>query len=198
MSSILDWVQQNQILSGTATVFLAALGFIAKRLLFKPADPPAVQNAGSQNAITINNTNIQGGAPPNAAAATNGRSRSNVRVLFVDDDRNFKVVRIMKQAGWPNVDIKKDIKDLDGQDVRDADVLFIDINGVGIALGFADGGLGLSLAIKKKYPEKKVVIYSAQTDGDRFHTALKRADGSLAKNADPYEFISLLEELTGI
>ena len=63
-------------------------------------------------------------------------------------------------------------------------------------MGFHDEGLGLALAIKQKYPKKKVVIYSAETQGDRFHKALREADSFLAKNADPYEFQRLVEEFT--
>jgi hypothetical protein len=115
----------------------------------------------------------------------------------VDDDTTFNVVKIIKQAGWPNVKIVKDIKDLNCVDVTESDIFFIDIQGVGRALQFADEGLGLALQIKRKYPAKKVVIYSAQTTGDRFHKALNEADGGLAKNADPYEFISMVEQLSG-
>ena len=63
-------------------------------------------------------------------------------------------------------------------------------------MGFNDEGLGLALAIKDKYPEKKVIIYSAETNGDRFHEALRKADSFLPKNADPYEFQRIVEEFT--
>ena len=187
---MLEWIQQNQVFSGVAGVLLtAALGFFVKRRSSKVSDtgttPPVPP-------ITINNTNTQG---TGATIQPDGKQRRDKRILFVDDDTKFKVVKIMRASGWTNVSIKKDIRDLGARDVIDTDVFFIDIQGVGQALGFTDGGLGLSLAIKQKYPEKKVVIYSAQTDGDRFHKALNRADGSLAKNADPYEFIALLDEL---
>ncbi|WP_339841810.1 hypothetical protein, partial [uncultured Alcanivorax sp.] len=61
---------------------------------------------------------------------------------------------------------------------------------------FFRGSLGLALAIKEKYKEKKVIIYSAETEGDRFHEALRKADSFLAKNADPYQFQRLVEEFT--
>jgi hypothetical protein len=41
-----------------------------------------------------------------------------------------------------------------------------------------------------------VIIYSAETEGDRFHEALRKADSFLAKNADPYQFQRLVEEFT--
>jgi len=85
---------------------------------------------------------------------------------------------------------------LDDRDVVEADILFIDVQGVGVSMGFSDEGLGLALAIKEKYKEKKVIIYSAETEGDRFHEALRKADSFLAKNADPYQFQRLVEEFT--
>jgi hypothetical protein len=190
---MLEWLKDNEILSGAAAVLLTGIGFLIKHFFFPSRGTSSSEQYDTQPSITINNSNAQGTVGP---AVCTSKPRRDTRILFVDDDTKFKVVKIMKAAGWPNVSIKKDIRDLDSLDVRDADVLFIDIQGVGSALSFGDEGLGLALAVKQKYPEKKVVIYSAQTAGDRFHKALKKADGSLAKNADPYEFIALLHELT--
>jgi len=54
--------------------------------------------------------------------------------------------------------------------------------------------LGLALSLKKKYPGKKLVIYSSETKGERFHEALRMADSFLPKNAEPYEFLQLVEQ----
>lgn len=82
--------------------------------------------------------------------------------------------------------------------MADADIFFVDIQGVGLKLGFRDEGLGLALALKEKYPDKKLVIYSAEPRGERFHKALKKADETLEKNADPYQFQQLVENFTGL
>jgi hypothetical protein len=37
------------------------------------------------------------------------------------------------------------------------------------------------------------VLYSAEQHGNRFHPALRQVDAVLQKNAEPYEFINLLE-----
>ena len=115
---------------------------------------------------------------------------------FIDDDMRFKVTKILIRSGWVHTKLIKDCETLDEQDIIKASILFIDVQGVGLAMGFHDEGLGLALAIKQKYPKKKVVIYSAETQGDRFHKALREADSFLAKNADPYEFQRLVEEFT--
>ena len=122
--------------------------------------------------------------------------KNETRILFIDDDARFKVAKILVNSGWLHTKLKKDCKTLDDSDIVKSELLFIDVQGVGIELGFADEGLGLALAIKKKYPNKKVIIYSAETQGNRFHEALRSADSFLPKNADPYEFQRIVEEFT--
>ena len=117
-------------------------------------------------------------------------------ILFVDDDTKFKVVSILKTAGWINTKAVKDIGNLDEQYVKDAHIIFVDVQGVGKLLQTRDEGLGLALILKRKYSSKYIIIYSAQTEGDRFHEALRKADASLAKNAEPYEFQQLVEQFS--
>lgn len=119
------------------------------------------------------------------------------KILFIDDDTKFKVVQILKRSGWIQTKIIKDVRSLDCSDITEANILFVDIQGVGKYLEFSDEGLGLAYAIKQKFPQKKVVIYSAETKGDRFHKALRYVDSFLSKNADPYEFQQIVEEMVG-
>lgn len=122
------------------------------------------------------------------------RLKKEIKVIFIDDDSKFKVVNILKNAGWINTQCIPDIQNIDDQVLLDSDIVFVDVQGVGRDLNFKDEGLGLASWIKKRYPRKKVVIYSAVTKGERFHEALRIADDSLDKNADPYEFLSLVEQ----
>ena len=115
------------------------------------------------------------------------------RILFIDD-REFDVPDILINCGWKNTRKISDVESIDSLDVREANIIFVDIAGVGRKLRFSDEGLGLISAIKKKFPHKNVVVYSAQRDGDRFHPGLSDADERLPKNADPFEFESLVEE----
>lgn len=120
--------------------------------------------------------------------------KTKSHILFVDDDPKFQVVTILKKSGWINTKRVKDIYNIDDVEVKNTNIFFVDIQGVGVALGFKDEGLGLALALKNKYPEKKVIIYSAESKGDRFHQALRKADSFLPKNAEPYEFQQLVED----
>tara|TARA_R110000822_G_scaffold60287_2_gene150155 strand:- start:11899 stop:12483 length:585 start_codon:yes stop_codon:yes gene_type:complete len=124
-----------------------------------------------------------------------GKDRANTNILFIDDNK-FKVVDILRNNGWKNTSHIKDIKDLNSADVTGVDIFFVDIQGVGKALDFKEEGLGLAEAIKSRYPNKKVVIYSAETQGDRFHHALKIVDDFLSKDAEPFEFIQIVESLS--
>ena len=116
--------------------------------------------------------------------------KSKVRILFIDDER-FNMINILKKAGWKNIEYKKDLSDLDDNAVLSANVIFVDINGVGCSL-FRNQGLGLAAAIKNK--DKRVIIYSAEPNGDRFDNALRQVDACLPKNAEPIEFMNLIEE----
>ena len=116
------------------------------------------------------------------------------RILFVDDGE-FDVPEILINSGWRSTKKLVDVDSLDTPELLDAHIVFVDIAGVGKRMRFADEGLGLISALKQRYPLKKVVVYSAQRRGDRFHEGLSDADERLAKNADPFQFESLVESL---
>ncbi|AMH42850.1 hypothetical protein AXG89_41745 (plasmid) [Burkholderia sp. PAMC 26561] len=121
------------------------------------------------------------------------------RILFIDDQTDFPVIKIIRQAGWKNVSIKKDIVNFSTPEIGAIDIFFVDIQGVGKALGFTDEGLGLAKALKSHFgKDKKVVIYSAEPRGETFHDAWGVTDGRLRKNADPYEYLQLLYQLSGL
>ena len=115
------------------------------------------------------------------------------RILFIDDLK-FDVPDILINSGWANTKIMIDVESLSCLDIKEANIIFVDISGVGRKLKFSDEGLGLISALKERYPEKKIVVYSAQSRGDRFHKGLSDADARLAKNADPYQFENIVEQ----
>lgn len=114
--------------------------------------------------------------------------KRDTKILFIDDDSEFKIVSILKRMGWEYTSIVTDITSLEQTSLIEADVVFVDIQGVGVALQLSEEGLGLALAIKRRHPNKKVIIYSSREDGARFHVALQEADYSLPKTADPIRF----------
>jgi len=117
------------------------------------------------------------------------------KILFIDD-RAFGNVDIIKNAGWKNTMRIKDAESLDQTEIREAHILFVDIQGVGRKLKFKDEGLGLIQAIKQKYPSKKVIVYSSEDQGkiEAFHPGIDAADSRLPKTADPYQYQVLIEK----
>lgn len=157
------------------------------------ANTNATNSNTNTNAVTVTVT------PPNqthqvAMAVDLGQTRDiaslkrNVSVLFIDDDKGFKTVGVLKKMGWEHTKTVTDIASLEQPALSEAHVVFVDIQGVGKAMQYVEEGLGLAQAIKRRYPEKKVIIYSAQEEGERFHQALQEADYNLPKTAEPIRF----------
>jgi ActR/RegA family two-component response regulator len=191
-----DWKNIEWIFSG---IGVSALGGII--YLFKDKFRNSNTKLTPIQSITINQNNNNGTHGDAVNRATNesthrSKIKSAVSILFIDDDTKFKVVTILKNNGWTNAKIIKDITSLEQPEVASADIFFVDIQGVGKALQFKDEGLGLVVALKKRYPEKRVVIYSAENGLNAFHAAFKMADDRISKDADPYEFISIVEQLS--
>ncbi|MEM5403791.1 hypothetical protein [Paraburkholderia unamae] len=161
---------------------------------------PSVSQNVTQN-VYVGDREPIGGSKHTTAQAAPDRElvMQNTRILFVDDQTDFPVVKIIQKAGWKNVAIKKDIANFSTAEIRAIDVFFVDIQGVGKSLEFTDEGLGLAKALKNHFGKnKKVIIYSAEPRGETFHDAWGVTDGRLRKNAEPYEYLQLLDQLTGL
>lgn len=117
------------------------------------------------------------------------------KILFIDD-KSFPVVDILKNSFWINTKRIKDAESLDQIEIKEAHILFVDIQGIGKKLKFKDEGLGLVIALKEKYPNKKVIVYSGEDQGQvqAFHKGIDIADNRLSKLADPYQFQVLVEK----
>lgn len=185
----MEWLIANRewVFSG---IGVAVIGILIN--YFKKTAPNAANQQAVHQTVSIN---MEQTPNHHNSSSTKSFSQNSIEelkktksILFIDDDKTFKIVDILKKMGWANTKLIKDINSLSDINVQAADVLFIDIQGVGKLLQEKDEGLGLALAIKRRYPAKKVVIYSAQEDGARFHEALSEADYSLPKTAEPIRF----------
>lgn len=188
-----NWDKEPTILIVISS--LEIMGFIILKSIKE--DNVLIPNYIQQPSNNINNSNtvnvIIGKEKESSNADIEDKQKSLTRLLFIDDNyTEFKIISILKKAGWVNTKAIKDVTDLDDSKLLEADIIFVDINGVGTTL-FEDQGLGLASAIKQKYPSKKIILYSAETTGDRFHKALKEVDSCLPKNAEPFQFINLIE-----
>lgn len=189
----MNWIIENKewLFSGIGVaLFGTIIGFLTHRKKAN-ASNNNTSNIKNNNTNTINNNinlNVQSeGISKNTLNVTKDKL---IQVLFVDDQK-FDIIDVLKKAGWVNTKRIKDVTNLDAVDIKNSDVIFVDVNGVGCQLFPKDQGLGLAEAIKNKYPKKYIVLYSALSH--HFHRALNVVDNVLEKNADPYEFINILE-----
>ncbi len=123
--------------------------------------------------------------------------KQKTKILFVDD-LAFNIVDNLKtKDGWKNIHRVSDVDSMTQSEILEAHIIFVDVQGVGKKLGFTDEGLGLIVALKEAYPEKKVVMYSAESKGqvNAFHKAADLVDGRLKKRPSRYEFDSTIERL---
>ncbi len=201
MEQLPKWV--TWVFSGIGVFILSAIFWALKKYVFKSdGKNTSIPNNNSQNVMQNVNVTITGNhtiAPLMNTSSTNKRKDVDIEtlkvktnILFVDDE-TFKIVKIIKYTeGWINTSWIKDVKSLTSPEVRRADIVFVDINGVGGSL-FNEQGLGLAGGIKRKYPEKRVIIYSEESEHNVFSENWKIVDDRLPKNADPIEFITKIE-----
>src|SRR3989344_1680888 len=117
----------------------------------------------------------------NSLALTDEEIKRATNILFIDDEK-FEYIDRIRDAGW-NVHQLYDINNLDDEQIKKADIIFLDYKGVGRVLSPSQQGIGLLKGLKKKYSDKPVIFYSAHAAfslGDEF----KIADDWLPKNAD--------------
>lgn len=143
--------------------------------------PPSLGSQGTNDMEKVKNVDVD-----------IQKVKGSTHILFIDD-QIFPVYKTLKSSGWTHTTLIKDIKSLDDPEILNNDIFFIDIRGVGKKL-FNDEGLGIAKALKNKYPHKKVIIYSAETMGNRFDEAFRIADDFLQKNADYYDFLEIVEK----
>lgn len=201
MSSITNYIAANkEWLFPVIGLLAAALTWLLKLRHRKSAPSPGSPSsptAHPQPVVVNNNFGATAGAssnPPIQPPPTDS-VKERTTILFIDDDTTFKIVSMLRKAGWKRISIIKDIDRLDSEKLKQADIVFVDIQGVGKQLEFNREGLGLMKAIKERYPEKKVIIYSAVQLHDIFAEGIDYADARLRKSAEFIEFEKTIEDL---
>lgn len=119
--------------------------------------------------------------------------KESISILFIDD-QTFDYINHLKNAGYINVRKIRNVKQIDCPEIINANVIFVDVNGVGTNLFPTEQGLGVAKAIKKRFGNSKnVYLYSASHQP--LSSDFNILDGVMSKNADPYEFINLIENI---
>ena len=205
MEHIINWIITNKewLFSGLGITIIV---FVVKNFLTKKNRSEDKKTLSQSNSQTQNVTVNLAQSQPSAISAKSNEIESTAltiegikaqtNILFIDNDKKFKIVSILKKAGWKNTSFlpDADVKNINVEKIKNAHIIFVDIKDVGKTL-YKDEGLGLVADLKKKYKEKKVVIYSAIPEHSLFHEAIKLADDQIPKNSQEAEFISLIESL---
>lgn len=152
----------------------------------------------STNVTHIGTQNVYSGPRINTSEADKCLStedvKAHIKILFVDDKDDFQIISMLRNNGY-QVEYLDDIIDFDDKAVKYADIIFLDINGVGVAMKFKNQGMGLCGALRDYYgTSKKLILYSGETEGSIFDKDAKKADATLPKDSDLYQFISYITQ----
>lgn len=158
------------------------------------------QTSGEGNSITnIGSININGqksglDSSDFSTDISIDEIKARIKILFVDDKDDFSIINMLKKNGY-KVDYLPDVEDLDSSLVKYADIIFLDINGVGVAMKFKNQGMGLCGALRDHYKDsKRLILYSGETEGNIFDNDAKKADATLPKDSDLYQFTSYITQ----
>lgn len=196
---MIEWININKewLFSGIGITLFSTVVYLF-RFCRKSKKPRLVskqigQQTQHQNVVINMSSPLVDTANEQAKMVGEIDKKATTNILFVDDEK-FDHVSVLKSAGWKNTKNIKDIKRIDCSEIQWAQIIFIDINGVGCDLFPKEQGLGVAVQIKKRYPDKYVVVYSAQPQ--QLNKNFTQVDAILPKNADPYEYINILENYT--
>lgn len=117
--------------------------------------------------------------------------KQNLKILFIDDNDLKDKIKNLKGYGWKNVNQIFDAGDVFSQEIRDANVIFVDYKG--IAKRENGQGLAVLSALRKNYGNSKwLVLFTAHNvPVDAFD---RGADKHMAKNSSPYELEHIIIE----
>lgn len=192
MSTLFQWLLDNKewFFSGIGVTLLSTFIFFFKNAENK-SDSKSKQYQQKQSVSQIVNVNFPKSDSIPSSSNEKKCDKEGVSILFIDD-QSFDYIKNLKQAGFINVKKISNVKRIDAPEIYNADIIFVDINGVGANLFPNEQGLGVAKAIKKQFGDKKkVYLYSAQHQA--LNSDFNQLDGVLSKNADPYEFINIID-----
>lgn len=111
--------------------------------------------------------------------------------ILVIDDEEFPLLDDLKKHGF-NIEYKKDVTTL--KDVEPYPVILCDIHGVGKFLNSDNEGAYLVHLIKKDYPSKIVISYTADTTSPNAQKYLHLADNVVKKGTSIEDWATILTD----
>jgi len=123
-------------------------------------------------------------------------TESDVNILFIDD-LDMPVVENLRKGGY-KVKKVRDIKNIQDAEVKNAQIIFVDFDGVGRVVSPQHQGAGLVKELKANYGDRKyVVLYTAQSTMSTDTTMrdlFDAADDRLRKDSDVTDFIEIIRQ----
>lgn len=119
--------------------------------------------------------------------------RPNCKVAIIDDDIDGDVQELCKKLTLNrfNVHYFPDIDDIDL--LSTFHIIVFDIEGVGLKLG-GNNGSHLIKEVHNKFPEKYLIVSSAQRFNPSFNKIIKLCNQSVDKNNDLENYLKMLDE----
>lgn len=125
--------------------------------------------------------------PRDAKQAASNRNQQPIAVI---DDRPFTYASLLQSHGFVIRELG-DINDLAA--VESYSVIICDIKGVGKAFGSRYEGAHVAREIKKKYPDKYVIIFSSADFGAHYKRFFDHCDDVVKKDADSGAWVEALD-----
>ncbi len=116
-------------------------------------------------------------------------ARRNVPILIIDDNE-FEYLDILRNHNF-SITHFKDIESIES--VKEYEIVLCDIKGVGSKFGSKFEGAHVISEIRKKYPFKILIAYTAHLQDPSFNRYLRLADANVKKDSDSDEWIELLD-----
>lgn len=117
--------------------------------------------------------------------------KKTTRILFIDDEDFSSRIQTLRDAGW-GVNQVRDVTDYYSEAIKQADIIFLDYQGVGTTLS-TEQGIGLLKSIKTRHPEKFLIFYSGQAGFMKGHEVYPIADDWIEKYADASVYLDHIE-----
>jgi DNA-binding NtrC family response regulator len=118
--------------------------------------------------------------------------KKKTQILFVDDESFDHLTVAIRDAGW-NVRQINDITNIHNEEIKNADIIFMDFKGVGVKLTPTKEGIGLMAHLRKNYPKKHIIFYSGSAGFVPGYEVMGIANEWIQKSADPFEYLDRIE-----
>lgn len=202
MRSFLENGWTITIIGGVAVIFITFVVRAILNQLFPQKEEAGitdtVQNNGNNNSqtqtVTVNvphsvpiepdTKSISSSRTPQEAASQVASFKREIKILFIDDQDLSAKMSNLKGYGWKKIKQVKDAPDVVSEEIREADVIFVDYKG--IAMQEKLKGLAVISRIRAQYGNSKwLILFTAHpVPLDAFDV---KPDSVAPKNATPYQ-----------